>query len=231
MKIGLVEDDERVRRSFARAIGQSQEFVLWFESSSVAGAVEWMQTCPRADWPGIWLVDLGLPDGDGLTVIRQALARHPETQVMVVSVFGDESKVLDSIEAGAAGYILKGEGDADLVAHIGDLLRGGSPMSPLIARQVLKRMREAASASRTVRPTPRPADTAGSPEARRLTHREWETLELIARGYSYDELGEQLGMGLNTVRHHIRSIYAKLGVHSKIEAVNEARRRNWLPSV
>jgi DNA-binding NarL/FixJ family response regulator len=221
-KVGLVEDDDRVRRSFARAIARSDDITLWFESDSVTGAVEWMRDCRDDNWPDTWLIDLGLPDGSGLEVIEEAIRLHPGTQVMVVSTFGDEAKVLDSIAAGASGYILKGEGDDEILAHIQDLLRGGSPMSPVIARQVLQRMRSTYQRQAPVR-EPQPL-VAGL----HLTEREIDALSLIARGYRYDEVAQQLGMSTNTVRYHVKNIYSKLGVHSKIDAVQEARRRNWI---
>ncbi len=236
-KIGLVEDDDRVRWRLAQAIGHSQDFILWFETGTLHGALDWIRQCDDAHWPDLWLVDLGLPDGDGIEVIRRVLQRAPDTQVMVVSVFGDDAKVLDCIDAGAAGYILKGQGDADILLHIEDLLQGGSPMSPHIARQVLNRFRQAREAEARPQSPVRAqggridpaAGQGGDAEASAgLTTRECEVLDLIARGYTYEEVAARLGMALNTVRHHVRAIYAKLGVHSKLEAVNEARRRRWL---
>lgn len=227
-RIGLVEDDDRTRQALERVIAQSPGFTLWFESGTVAGARDWMRACRPGDWPEVWLVDLGLPDGSGLEVIREAIQLHPASHVMVVSVFGDEDKVLDSIASGASGYILKGQSQEELLLHMRDLLNGGSPMSPMIARQVLNRMR----ATPGLQAPDRRTEPSGlDKDARRslyLTPREQETLDLIARGYSYDDVADGLGMSANTVRHHIRSIYAKLGVHSKVEAVNEARRRRLL---
>lgn len=223
--MGLVEDDERVRRRFAHAIGRSHEFELWFETGSMVSAMEWMSQCPPDAWPQLWLVDLGLPDGSGLNVIRHALSLHPETQVMVVSMFGDERKVLDCVDAGAMGYILKGQGDEDILLHIEDLLHGGSPMSPIIARQVLSRFRMSREAQR---PGRKLAAADEEPAELQLTARELDVLDRIARGYSYDEVAEHLQVALNTIRHHIRGIYAKLGVHTKVDAINEARRRRWL---
>jgi DNA-binding NarL/FixJ family response regulator len=229
-KIGLVEDDDRVRRSFARAIARSTDLTLWFESDSMTGAIEWMRACAPENWPDIWLVDLGLPDGSGLAVIEQAIDLHPDAQVMVVSTFGDEAKVLDSIAAGASGYILKGEGDDEILAHIEDLRRGGTPMSPVIARQVLHRMRvQHTQLSQQQQQTVRDQAPLGDDGlAGRLTEREEAALNLIARGYIYDDVGQQLGMSTNTVRYHVKNIYSKLGVHSKIDAVREARRRKWI---
>ncbi|MGQ0598981.1 response regulator transcription factor [Aquabacterium sp.] len=224
-KMGLVEDDDRVRRRFAHAIGRSHEFELWFETGSMLSALEWMSQCPPDAWPSLWLVDLGLPDGSGLSVIRHALALHPQTQVMVVSMFGDESKVLDCIDAGAMGYILKGQGDEDILLHIEDLLHGGSPMSPIIARQVLSRFRMAREVQRPGRKPSGSDDALADPY---LTARELDVLDWIARGYSYEEVAANLQVALNTIRHHVRGIYAKLGVHTKVDAINEARRRRWL---
>lgn len=220
-RIAMVEDDARVRRSFARAIEATGRMALVFEANRMADAVAWIAATPPPQAPDVWLVDLGLPDGSGLHVIEAAAAHHPHSQVMVVSTFGDEAKVLDSIAAGATGYILKGEGEDEIVEHIDDLLRGGSPMSPVIARQVLMRMRAQHA------PPPR---TGGAPDtpADALTQREIDVLGLIARGYSYDEVGRHTGIATNTVRHHVKNIYAKLCVHSKNEAVFEARRRGWL---
>lgn len=224
----MVEDDVRVRQRFAQAIDRSSAFELWFETGLMQGALEWMSQCPQEGWPSLWLVDLGLPDGSGLKVIQHALALHPDTQVMVVSVFGDESKVLDCIDAGAMGYILKGQGDEDILLHIEDLLQGGSPMSPLIARQVLRRFRGARGALEAQTPAPRPSTAMDEVPSLQLTARELDVLDRIARGYSYEEVAAHLQVALNTIRHHIRSIYAKLGVHTKVDAINEARRRHWL---
>lgn len=231
-KIGLVDDDDKVRRRFAQVIDNCAGFELWFETGTVQGAIEWMDKCPIEAWPPVWLVDLGLPDGSGLKVIRHALALHPRTQVMVVSVFGDDAKVLDCIDAGALGYILKGQGDEDITVHLADLLHGGSPMSPFIARQVLSRVRRGREPSLPSQRTPILA-TVAAPASHNntalvLTLREQEVLALIARGYSYDEVALRLQLTLNTVRQHIRGIYTKLGVHSKVDAINEARRRQWL---
>lgn len=227
-RIAMVEDDARVRRSFARAIEASGRMALVFEANRVTDAVAWIIATAAAQAPDVWLVDLGLPDGSGLRVIEAAALHHPGSQVMVVSTFGDEGKVLDSIAAGATGYILKGEGEDEIVEHIDDLLRGGSPMSPVIARQVLVRMRtQHATPPRTGVAADARSD-GGDGGGEGLTQREIDVLELIARGYSYDEVGRHTGIATNTVRHHVKNIYAKLCVHSKNEAVFEARRRGWL---
>lgn len=218
--IAMVEDDERVRRSMARAIEASGRMQLVYQTDQAGQALLWMHDYMRQP-PQVWLVDLGLPDGNGLDVIKAASRHCPGSQIMVVSMFGDEAKVLDSIAAGATGYLLKGQGDEDLIEHIDDMLDGGSPISPLIARQLLLRMKASRSFARATEGAP-----VQGPDP--LTEREQMVLHLIARGYSYDEVAAEAALSPNTVRHHIKNIYSKLSVHSKNEAIFEATRRGWI---
>lgn len=220
INIAMVEDDERVRRSMARAIEASGRMQLVYETDQAGQALLWMNDHMREP-PHVWLVDLGLPDGNGLDVIKAASRHCPDSQIMVVSMFGDEAKVLDSIAAGATGYLLKGQGDEDLVEHIDDMLDGGSPISPLIARQLLQRMKASRSFTRAVEGAP-------GQEPPVLTEREQMVLQLIARGYSYDEVAAEAALSPNTVRHHIKNIYSKLSVHSKNGAIFEATKRGWI---
>jgi DNA-binding NarL/FixJ family response regulator len=217
-RIAIVEDDPRVQKALTRAIESSGRMQVVLCTGSVVQARHWMQDHPEPDAVQVWLVDLGLTDGSGLSVIHEARQHHPGSEIMVVSAFGDEAKVLDSIAAGASGYFLKGQGDDDLVEHIDDLVQGGSPMSPIIARQVLNRMK----ASRSFQ------QAQQTREADALTDRESTVLNLIARGYRYDEVGVEMALSTNTVRHHIKNIYSKLSVHSKGAAIFEANRRGWI---
>ena len=171
--------------------------------------------------PDVLLVDLGLQDISGLEVIRFVAARYPDCNILVVSIFGDEEHVLPALEAGARGFLLKGALTRDITLDIRELSNGGSPLSPIIARQVLKRLRPASAA---------PADAlSDNPDAKdALTGREVEILRMIARGFSYAETAELLGISVQTVHTHLKRIYRKLAVHSKTEAVFEADQRNLL---
>ena len=168
------------------------------------------------------LTDLGLPDGSGIDVILACAARWPDCAIMVISLFGDEKNVLDSIEAGATGYLLKDGDQLDVSRAMRDLLEGGSPMSPQIARKVLARAlrREAPLMVAAVSTHPVPGTA--------LTKREGETLGLIARGYTYEEVARLLSVSLSTVQSHIRGIYRKLAVNSRSEAVFEAHKLGLL---
>ena len=171
----------------------------------------------------VLLTDLALPDGHGLSLIKALAAAQPACEVLVVSVFGDEDTVLACIEAGAVGYIHKDSTPADVAQTIVDVKHGASPISPMIARKLMARVRKAASAS-----PPAPANAA--PEVP-LSPREAEVLELIARGYSYAEIAQLKSVSMHTVQTHIKNLYAKLAVHSRSEAVFEASRMGLLGSM
>ena len=169
--------------------------------------------------PDVLLVDIGLPDMSGLEVVRFAAARYPACDVLIISMFGDEANVLAALEAGARGYLLKGSLSRDITLDIRDIKNGGSPLSPVIARQVLRRLRE-------VSPKTEPNDAKD--EETSLSPRETEILNAIARGFSYAETAAALDINVTTVHTHLKRIYTKLAVHSKTEAVFEANRLGLL---
>jgi DNA-binding NarL/FixJ family response regulator len=210
----VIEDDHRTRARLCEAIEAQDGMTLAASFDQVRPAIAWLQK----NSPHVLLTDLGLPDGSGIDVIKACVALHPACDVMVITMFGDEKNVLSSIEAGAAGYVLKDADRLDVVRAIQDLRAGGSPMSPLIARKLLKRVQQqdvvAASPKKSLKPV--------------LTKREADTLDLIARGYTYDEVARLLGLSVSTVQTHIKGIYGKLAVTSRGEAVFEAHKLGLL---
>lgn len=210
----IVEDDAVTRRALSLAIEAEPALKLLAAFDSVKPALEWLAT-EQAD---VLLTDLGLPDGSGLDIIRACAKRHPNCDIMVVTVSSDEASVLACIEAGASGYVLKDAGSMDVARAVLDLRAGGAPMSPAIARMVLARVR---STKRKAAPAPG-GDIPG------LTKREAAILDLIARGDSYGDVAKMLSVSVGTVQTHIKSIYGKLAVHSRGEAVFEAYRRGLL---
>jgi DNA-binding NarL/FixJ family response regulator len=202
----LVEDDPGFARRFVEAIAMSTSVRLTRTCHGVKDALEHLAT----EQPDVLLVDLGLPDGNGIEVIRHAVALYPSCDVLVVSVYGDKTNVLKSIEAGASGYLLKDGLREDILQHIDDLRRGGSPVSPLIARQLLRRFQP-------VRPTE-------PPPGEHVTERELEVLNLLARGFNYQEIAGLLGVSKHTIGTYIKRMYRKLHVNSRSEAVFEAQR-------
>jgi len=159
--------------------------------------------------PDILLADIGLPDGSGIDLIEKAKNKFPDTEIMVISSYGDEDHVVEAIEAGATGYILKDKSLSDVAPHILSLMKGDSPISPGIARYLLRRFQH----------EPEQKSDEETPE---LTEREESVLTLIAKGCSRAEAAETLGMSQHTVTTHIKHIYRKLSVHNRTEAVFEA---------
>jgi DNA-binding NarL/FixJ family response regulator len=216
VSVALVEDDSRTRERFVNVIGAEPTLHFAFGAATAAQALDWLEDNPV----DVLLVDLGLPDMSGLDVIRRCVRMQPACSVMVITMFGDEANMLLAFEAGARGYLLKDGTEADLAAHVLSLHAGGSPMTPIIARQLLSRWQAAMPATAAV---PRTAP----PDA--LSRREQQVLDLVARGFTYPEIAQQMGLSVTTVQTHVRNIYGKLGVHSKTEAVYEARACGLLP--
>ncbi|MGZ3184121.1 MAG: response regulator [Telluria sp.] len=217
VQVAVVEDDERMRAMLTGAVAAAEGYAVAAAFGQCGPALAWL----AEHRPDVLLTDLGLPDGSGIDLIRNCAARWPDCQVMVISMFGDDRNVLAAIEAGAGGYILKDSEQIDVARAVRDLRNGGAPMSPLIARKVL---------DRALRRTP-PAEPAPGGDARPsvvLTPRETDTLDLIARGYTYDEVAHLLAVSLSTVQTHIRGIYRKLCVNSRSEAVFEANKLGLL---
>jgi DNA-binding NarL/FixJ family response regulator len=213
----IVEADRRTLAHLCAAIQGQPQLVLAACFEQAQPAIDWLDSHPV----DVLLTDLGLPDGSGIDVIHACAARHPRCDIMVITMFGDEKNVLASIEAGASGYLLKDADRLDVVRAIIELRAGGSPMSPLIARKVLLRARTSEAGAEPYRPG-MPADLIS------LTAREAETLDLIARGYTYGEVAQLLSVTVGTVQTHIKSIYGKLAVHSRGEAVFEAHKLGLL---
>ncbi|SOZ39448.1 response regulator [Cupriavidus neocaledonicus] len=219
-RVLIVEDDPPALRRLVQAVDlHAADAAVAGCASTVAEALAWL----AQHEPDVLLCDLGLPDGSGIDVIRNARVRYPACDCMVVTVFGDDQHVLASIEAGAIGYLLKDETTDRIAASIGELRAGGSPMSPLIARQVVNRLRGA--------PPEAAARDAAAPGAVVLSVRENEILDLISRGYTYAETARYLGLSVHTVQSHIKNIYGKLAVRSRGEAVFEAAKLGLLKSL
>ncbi|MBV7462220.1 MAG: DNA-binding response regulator [Burkholderiales bacterium RIFCSPHIGHO2_01_FULL_64_960] len=212
VSVAIVEDDPRTRRRFEHALARADRLWLAYSAGTVGEMVAWLRD-NRVD---VLLVDLGLPDGSGLQVISHCRKLSPGTEIMVISMFGDEANMMRAFEAGARGYLLKDGTEDDLADHVLSLNAGGSPMTPIIARQLLTRL------------SPAPAMTSALPVDATLTARERDILAKLARGYTYAETAEILGISPSTVQSHVKNIYSKLAVHSKTEAIHEARQLGLL---
>lgn len=203
----LVEDDASAQRRLLRL------------TSDVAGADAHIEVAPSLEAArarlsarpfALALVDMQLPDGNGIDLIAWMQRRPAQTQAVIVSAWAEENAILAAIRAGAIGYLLKSSEDAELAMFLRILQRGGAAIDPVIARRILTLL---------------PQAPASAPEAgdARLTPREGEVLRMVARGLSNREIAQATNLSRLTIESHTRNIYRKLAVTSRTEAVFEAR--------
>jgi DNA-binding NarL/FixJ family response regulator len=202
----IVEDDLRLRASLAHAIRGAEDLKLVGEADDLPEGFRLLEE----KRPDVLLVDIGLPSGSGLELIRCTAKQAPQCNVMVITVFAEEQLVVDCIEAGATGYLLKGSSPQDIAAQIRSLVAGGSPISPTIARRLLRRF----TGNRFIGESAPPS----------LSTQEQAVLSMSAKGYSYDEIARLLKLSRRTVETYVKRIYRKLQVHSKTAAVYEGRK-------
>lgn len=218
IRVALVEDDVNFQNALMAAIEDAPGMTLLSVSGTKAQGLQMLERI-QAD---VLVIDLGLPDGSGIEVIRAAHAKQPACSIMVSTAFGDEMHVMQSLEAGASGYLLKDSTPERMVFEIRSLYDGGSPISPLIARQILMRFRHDGKFA-TVS-----AEPASGKQRTTLSLREKEVLEYITKGFTSDEIAILLSVSRHTVLTYVRRIYAKLEVNSKTEAIYEARNQGLL---
>ncbi|MBI2772555.1 MAG: response regulator transcription factor [Burkholderiales bacterium] len=215
IRVALVEDDVHFQHAVAHSVSLAPDMVL----THVVGTLAQGLSLLEGTAPDVLLVDLGLPDGSGIDLIQAAHSGWSECGIVVCTALGDEVHVIRSIEAGAAGYLLKDSAPEHILDEIRSLRAGGSPISPLIARKILSRFRD------MMLPQP-PAPQEAQPDL--LSKREHEVLHHISRGFTAEEIAQALKVSHHTVLSYVRRIYGKLEVNSKVEAINEARHRGWL---
>lgn len=203
-RVFVIEDDPLLRDSVREALLAGGLVVEGLAPSGTEGlaALEGAAV-------DVVLVDLGLPDLPGQEVVRR-LAHRRDLLLMVHTVFDDRDNVLEAIKAGASGYVLKGCAPAELVAAIRELVAGGAPMSPRIARAVLRELR------------------SGTPEPDPLSPRERQLLKLVDEGLTYKQISDQLHVSTHTVHSHIKNIYEALQARSRGEALSKARSRGLI---
>lgn len=217
IKVILVENDAEVRLRLQRTLEGLPDIHLIGAATSKREADSLIAQFPFQ----MLIADLDLPDGFGLELIRKTAAEHPQVDIMVLADSNDDPHVVSAIESGATGYVLKDKIETNLVSAIRLLAAGGSPVSPSVAKSVLRALRTYTNHSieknvTSLQPNP-------------LSERETEILQLLAKGMSFSEIGEILTISPHTVTAHIKKIYRKLQVHSRGEAVYEAAQMGLIP--
>jgi DNA-binding NarL/FixJ family response regulator len=210
LAVAIVEDDRGTREALAALIGGTLGFRCVGAWASVEEALKRL----AGSGPDVLLLDIHLPGVSGSEGVRLLRECCPRMQVLMLTVFAEEERVFESLCNGACGYLLKRTPPARLLESIVDAHTGGSPMSPDIARKVVVALQRQ-----------RPA---GKPD-QALTPHEMRIVGMLADGDSYQNVGDRLGITVNTVRNHIRRIYEKLHVHTKSEAVSRALRGRLIP--
>jgi DNA-binding NarL/FixJ family response regulator len=216
--VAVIEDNPEFLNRFVTMIESCSDFS--FAGAATNGA-DGKSLIDRRS-ADVYLIDLGLPDFSGINLIRHAATVQPDCEVLVITVFGDDTHVIASIEAGATGYLLKDSSATEIADCIRMLCDGGARVSPIIARRILQRFRVARlSADAPACMAPEETDIA-------LTGRESEVLRALGKGLSYKEIGDIAQLSTHTVAHHVKNVYRKLTVHSRGEAVYEASKRGLL---
>jgi DNA-binding NarL/FixJ family response regulator len=194
IKIALLEDGLRMQKKIRTVLTHEFPHAQLASFQTLATAMAFARDEPQ----DYWLVDLGLPDGTGIELIRLVRELYPSTLILVITVFGDADNIVGSIQAGANGYLLKEDmqKDVSLLSTIEAIRNGGTPLSPVIASRLLSRMQITPSTA-----TPARLNEHG------LAPREVELLQLLSRGYTYAEAAELMHVGLGTVQTNIKRIY------------------------
>lgn len=208
--VAIVEDMPDIRDGLAALIDGTPGF----RCRAAYGSMEDALAAIRPPLPDLVLVDLGLPGMSGIDGIRALSARHPGLVLIVLSVYDDNERIFDALCAGASGYMLKKTPPDRLIEALEEAARGGAPMSPQVASRVVRLFRDL---------------RAPAPAAHDLTPHEVRLLGLIVEGHNYKTAAVELKVSVNTIAFHMRSIYQKLHVHSKSEAVSRALRDRIVP--
>jgi DNA-binding NarL/FixJ family response regulator len=206
ISVSIVDDEKKLCESIAAFLNGSPGF----RCVSIYGSAETALQRLPADHPDVVLMDINMAGMNGIECARRLKALNPRIQILMLTVYDDTDQIFKALAAGATGYLLKRHDPEELLQAIRDVQDGGSPMSNSIARKVVASFQK--------------ADLIGEKE-NQLSAREQAVLDCLARGLPYKQIGDELGISINTIRTHLRHIYEKLHVQSRTEAVAKYLRR------
>ena len=200
IKVAIVEDDEGIRSSLGALIRRAPALRLAGDYPDAESAI---REIPRRP-PDVVLMDINLPGMNGVECVRQLKSTLPTVQFLMLTVYEDSDSLFNSLKAGASGYLLKRTASARLLEAIRDVHSGGSPVTPQLARRLVQYFSRLGD---------------GDPSLSHLTPGERDFLDQLANGYAYKEIADRMNISIDTVRSYVRTVYEKLHVHSRTEAV------------
>jgi len=207
MNIWLVEDDSSYRRTLQRLLNRDEQITCEQVFGSCSGLFDVISSNPH---PDLVLMDLGLPEVSGVEGIKRLAKLAPDVAVVVLTVFSEKEKVLEAVDAGATGYLLKSASPQEVLQGVKQVFKGGAPLSPAIAKMVIDEIQK-----------PNTNDFG-------LSDRELDVLKHLAEGLATKHIAVELGVSVYTVNFHLRNLYEKLQVHSQAGAVAKAFRSGLL---
>lgn len=214
IKIAIVDDNSFLINAIKEKLSFFEDIQFKYSASNGKEIIQKLEQDKNID---VILMDIEMPVMNGIEATLEIKKRYPQIKIIMLTVFDNDENIFNAIKAGADGYLLKEVDPNGLYQGILETLSGGAAMTPSIALKTLKLLRN-----------PIDFETIDSEEEIKLTSREIDVLEQLSRGLSYSIIAENLFLSPSTVRKHIENIYSKLQVHSKLEAVQKAKRNNLI---
>lgn len=214
IKVAIVDDKITNRRIVADKLSKHSVFTTIFQASDGEDFLEQMKKSSQSQHPDIVLMDIEMPNVNGITAIATASSLYPNIKFVVLSIFDDDDKIFNAIKAGACGYLLKEESGhviADMLTSLWE--SGAGPISPSIAYKILQMVQM---------PNPVTSETKNCTDLFQLSEREQQILEMLSQGFEYRDIGNRLFISPNTVKKHCINIYQKLHVNSRAQALRIA---------
>lgn len=217
--VAIVDDKKTIRNALEERFSQIDNYKISFTAENGIDFLEKMVEAKKSRIPDVILMDIDMPVMNGIEAVDKAKNIYPTCKILMLSIFDEDDKIFEAIKAGADGYLLKDETMEKIIEAINNLLNeGGAPMSPSIARKALQLLMNS-KANTSTRPENNDLNV--------LTEREHEILKHLVNGLEYKEIGQLLSTSPNTIRNQISSIYKKLHVTSKVQAISLALKKRW----
>ncbi|MCO5232937.1 MAG: response regulator transcription factor [Chitinophagales bacterium] len=215
IQVAIVDDQRMFIQVIKDKLAFFPDISISFTASNGSEAIQKFEN--YKEQTNIILMDIEMPELNGIEATRQIKARANNVRILMLTVFDNEDSIFNAIQAGADGYLLKDVSGQELYKSIIQTIEGGAAMTPSVAAKTLQLLRASSIEDNTI-----------SINTSTLSDREMEILELIAKGHTNTQIAELIFISPSTVRKHLENIYSKLQVHSKVEAINEARKHKWI---